>query len=762
MKLEECIKRIDKYMHSGDNHPRLVNIQNCEDMNTICSHFKVGTTVFKDVADYANFDENPSESALFNDLHTITGNVFVTGFTTFYKMLGEQELKKLLKKLVSFTCSNIHVIVMCYQCDKQLNFEDARYRNWVYLVDGYISNKPDLVFCSSFASILDGCDIVDGIHRVASMIEQDAPSRLYVKTNKSKNEYHHTLINISEQPNAYGLLCAIDPMTSKLLESYGSMSQWEYALNKIKDLSSWSGYAERTFGGINILDLYLSKWKTYDDNKKWMFFILLKLFGAPNCGCLNIAARLSASPDDIIKMVYQGILEISHSASDFWECYNERKELIQIIGLSVIQMSDYCDWVLQKGKDAIYYLTDLSMRETNLIFQILNDYHEEFSKEEIMQVLKHIYPYLYQYLQPYDYKNQLLNQYFDAYKYQKVTNCVTSDFLALVEEQAQSRDYNRILPARSEKIESLDMAKTIVYFVDAMGVEYLSFIMAQCREHNLMAYTTLCHCEIPSITCKNKDFVEVFENHGAVFAKDRNGIKSLDEIKHHGEEDFDYTNNELPTHLAKELQIIADIIEKGVSKLQRFERIVLISDHGASRLSVISKRENKHQMATNGIHSGRCCPKSDSDVQPDCVIDGDDFWVIANYDRFKGGRAANVEVHGGATLEEVVIPIIEITKAATDYEMKLMTDKITFSKRKKDAQIKIFSKTKIESITVRISKIEELISSVSTDGHNFIVNIPGLKASGTYSVDVYLQDNLIKGGLKFRAENSDFKEKSIL
>lgn len=139
MKLEECIKRIDKYMHSGDNHPRLVNIQNCEDMNTICSHFKVGTTVFKDVADYANFDENPSESALFNDLHTITGNVFVTGFTTFYKMLGEQELKKLLKKLVSFTCSNIHVIVMCYQCDKQLNFEDARYRNWVYLVDGYIS-----------------------------------------------------------------------------------------------------------------------------------------------------------------------------------------------------------------------------------------------------------------------------------------------------------------------------------------------------------------------------------------------------------------------------------------------------------------------------------------------------------------------------------------------------------------------------------------------------------------------------------------------
>lgn len=109
-----------------------------------------------------------------------------------------------------------------------------------------------------------------------------------------------------------------------------------------------------------------------------------------------------------------------------------------------------------------------------------------------------------------------------------------------------------------------------------------------------------------------------------------------------------------------------------------------------------------------------------------------------------------------------MIPIIEITKAVADYEMKLMTEKITFSRRKKDAIIKIFSKTKIDDITVRISKIEQIISANSSDGHNFIVQIPELKATGTYFVDIYLQGNLIKGGLKFRAENSDFKEKSIL
>lgn len=61
MKLEDCIKRIDRYMHSTDNHPRLVNVRNQEDMKSIYTHFKVGVNIFKDVSDYARNDENPSE-----------------------------------------------------------------------------------------------------------------------------------------------------------------------------------------------------------------------------------------------------------------------------------------------------------------------------------------------------------------------------------------------------------------------------------------------------------------------------------------------------------------------------------------------------------------------------------------------------------------------------------------------------------------------------------------------------------------------------
>lgn len=63
----------------------------------------------------------------------------------------------------------------------------------------------------------------------------------------------------------------------------------------------------------------------------------------------------------------------------------------------------------------------------------------------------------------------------------------------------------------------------------------------------------------------------------------------------------------------------------------------------------------------------------------------------------KVAENANVEVHGGATLEEVVVPIIEITKFAEDIEVSIIEKVITVSFRKK-AAIRLFSKTKLQNV----------------------------------------------------------------
>ena len=92
------------------------------------------------------------------------------------------------------------------------------------------------------------------------------------------------------------------------------------------------------------------------------------------------------------------------------------------------------------------------------------------------------------------------------------------------------------------------------------------------------------------------------------------------------------------------------------------EKIILTSDHGASRLAVMYGREKTHKMKSAGEHGGRCYPINKIDTKPSCATEENGYWVLANYERFAGGRRNSVEVHGGATLEETLIPVIEFVR----------------------------------------------------------------------------------------------------
>lgn len=764
LKKEDAIKRIGRYLRSSDTHPRLVNVNNPEDADMISRQFNVGENAFKAVSDFSMPDENLSEDALFNYLGSASGVVFLTGFSSYYKLLGEQKLQDFLNRMIGMSLVNLRLVVVCYQCEKLLAGLGTRYSQFVYTMDDNPEDLPQLVFVASGMPIPAEKASVEGIQNITAYIESNTAKELYVHTGKHKSSYPLSLYIIKEQNNSFEALCSLDSSTGQLKESYGTQTQWDIALDRVNSYGSWMQYISDVFGTYTNLEIAAGIWQSFDSCKQWLYFIALKLYGVKNNWCLSEAIKDAEKSSMLIRGVFRSILSLSPDDKNFWRRYAERKDLIKSFGNPDAEVADYCAMVKSKGKYALYYLTDASKAEQNLIFEMLSRYADEFKRDEIIAALKNIYPALYFYLQPYQFRNALLDPYFQDYKYQKVINRVFPEFEKVVDEQAKRRDFNLILPARSEKIDAIPKQGTIVYFMDAMGAEYLSYIMEKCRLKKLMAYATLCHCELPSITSFNKEFVESFAEGGATFVPDKNGIKALDDIKHHGEDEFDFRNNELPTYLSRELEIIGETIDKIATKLMNgdYARAVMISDHGASRLCVISKKENRWEMVSKGKHSGRCCPVSDIDEQPPCSTEDNGFWVLANYDRFKGGRPANVEVHGGATLEEVVVPIIEITYSPNEIEVHLLDKKIEFSRRKKDAAIRAFSKTKLDNLSIRVSGLNNEYEGTSLDGQTFVVALPELKKAGIYSVDVYYNNNLLKSGLKFTAENSDFSERKLL
>lgn len=766
MDLAECKKKIDRFLSKDNVQPLIVDVQNHKDWSDLMVHYNVGNNTVIKTSDYCKKDEFPQIDRLFHDLETRDGTSFVTGLTSFLKLHGEQELRKVINEILSMTTAG-HVVVITYQCHRYMDFKDPRLLPRIAVLNGEEQSSPE-IYLSSPGLSLKGVQTITGIDLFSASVESTSSDKLLVFTSKEKADYPKALYRIIGLSKAYDALVQKDPKTSELSEAIGTDDQWKYALELFEKKPDWVAVIDGEFGNHMTLEIHVQNYNRMAANRLWLYFVGLKLFGAKNNWCLNYASARSSGLRDLISNVYRGILNKSVKDADFWDCYESRKLLLNQIGNPSAELTAYCKVVIGKGKNAIYYLTDNTEQEKEAIFTFLDQYGAEYKRDELMGILKRVYPDLFAYLQPYRFRNVLLDNYFQDYKYQKVINKILPDFEAIVLEQAEKRDYNLILEPRSSKIEKLSTKDSLLYFMDAMGVEYLGYIMSVCRELQLNAKITVCRCELPSITSRNKEFLELWDEKQIV------SIKDIDDIKHHGKFDYDYySNSKLPLHLMKEMETIHDTLEKIRNKLisgGMIKRAVMIADHGASRLAVLHDTENVWEMEEKGQHSGRCCPKSDVDVQPDYATDAGDFWALANYDRFRGGRKANVEVHGGATLEEICVPIIELTYSDGKIEVHLMpvdAESVDFSgvleievSFRKKAAVKIFMTAELPDVSITVDGKSYEADSL---GNGFYrVDMPDLKKPGTYSVDVYSGDNIVAEKLTLIVKREGQREKDLL
>ena len=166
----------------------------------------------------------------------------------------------------------------------------------------------------------------------------------------------------------------------------------------------------------------------------------------------------------------------------------------------------------------------------------------------------------------------------------------------------------------------------------------------------------------------------------------------------------------------------------------------------------------KINVESPGEHGGRVCKViPNMDVIPNAVYEND-MCILGDYNAFKGGRVGKVEMHGGATLEEVVVPIIEIMRKDTNIEIKVITDIIKAS-FKTIAVLKFYSTCKISNVSVRINGV--LYSAYSTDGFNFTAELTALKKSGSYNFEVWSNNKLVSSNNSFKIEKESAKTNNL-
>ena len=758
MTLDSIKKRITTYLSSTKRWPLIVDFPSRKDLADFIEYFNVGDNKILSADSFCREDGTFKPEEFINTIGNNEGNTFVVGVTAFLKLQGEAYTKNTLKTILSKSISG-HIVVVTYQCRNFLKFSDVRFseRNQVLLIDGEPDTTSDICLINPvLADAFPGS--YGGFGKLGNAFEKEGQRTIYIATDVVKSSFGHSILNIIQMSNSYDLLCDKDSRTKTVPNAFGTAEQWNAALKLMGLNGDWTTVVETAFGSVYSLSDCVGQYNNFSDIKKWLYFIALSIFGTKN-GYLQHSVYHSANYKELCKSLFRSILVVEHTTDEFAQLYAERKEILKNFVDSLDEAVDFCKVLSVKEDKAIYYLTDLTQPEKERVFEWLNVYGHSYTPGNLTGVLRHIYPDLSDYLSSFRFRNGLLDSYFESYKYQKVINRILPSFELIVDEQSHELSFVDILPARSAIVDKLDLAQAHAYFFDALGVEYLGYIQAKCNQYGLSANIMCGRCELPSLTCFNKDFVITCESKGCAISD----IKSLDEIKHHGENSFDYQKVKTPVYLISELEIIDTLLKNIRANIYggHLSKAVIISDHGASRLAVLHETETLWRMATDGVHSGRCCPQNEIDVKPDSAIGAEGFWVLANYDRFKGGRKANVEVHGGATLEEVAVPIIEITRKPVNIEAFITSEsKVVTLGAKEFPTIKIYVGVKSSSIAIRIGD-KFYDADKTAEDYLYEVKLPDCTKKGKYSFDILDGSDTLASSILFEVKKKGMSEVSL-
>lgn len=752
MDFSRACDKISKYLDSAKSTPIIVDVADMLSLKNLEAYFKVGSNEFLCASSICAQDHMPNIDHLYNELQNRKSAIFLTHFTSFLKLEGEAKLKETLNTMLNMNTLG-KLIIISYQCSQYLNFSDPRIESSgrIIRIDSTIEEKNTLPTLCFVTSEISNCyeALIQGINNSVHQIESTNSDVLYIETSKHKNDFPFSLYPIKEDCSAFDVLSKNSDNLRMLGPNMGSQDEWAWLLSEIKTYEGWSDYIENKFG--NSLIQSIGNMSTMSDNQKWAYFLALKCSNMQNNEYLEKVLSKSNSIEEFWDKLYSLILDIDYKSATFTKYYDKRKELISKVNVPTSVVSTFCKQVLSKEESAIFYLTDCSIQEKELVFELISNYADFYSYDVLNNILAKVYPALQSYLSQYDYVCDELTQYFNLYKYNKLINRITPEFRLLVDKYASDRIFYSKLERRASIVEKKDKSSSKLYFVDALGVEFLNYIRELCYAKQLSFDVDLAYCELPSLTSLNKEFCSEF-----TFYTD---VKDLDELKHSGNDRYNYETTKTPIHIIKELEILSRVIKNVENDLYSREitRVFLISDHGASRLAVINEHENKWVLKEKGVHSGRCCPVSDVDEKPDFAVEDNGYWSIANYDRFQGGRKANVEVHGGATLEEVIVPIIEIKLAGDKPKCEICeSSKIVMVSYKVKAKIQIFIAKQTD--TAKVFCEGKYYDAIPTQTkYVYDVNMPDIK-KGHHKIDIYDGSNRIAEGLEFEAKSAGASE----
>ncbi len=603
----------------------------------------------------AGEDLNPKINRLCAELEGINNRTVLFPLSEHLR-INNTKSDEILSKIMSVEYVNdvfsncIHVYIPMYRmkdCLQSLLAQNTRLNDNVIFLEA--EDKDDDYSLTIISRDIDISIKGHSIVGYRSYLEywEDNPAKPIILYTDNAKFYKRNVFadNVRVLVNAYDIIKFHKLLPYNLNEEMGEDWQWRDLLVKLKTETNINSLFEVQFN-IDKIDAthLLSKWKDSGDFEKWLIWLWLK-FEVKN-GYLYSVVNETENYKELIQNITNSIFKHSNKEILFREVYSERRKLIESLQIEDLPLQFWAKLEEVKDNEKIYYLTYCTQTERE---QAIGFIGKTSINDKLIQYLEYAYPSLHAYMSESSFEDELLTTYFKQYKMQKIKNAFTEEFIEKVSELAAEKGVWWKLRSRNSYVNENYVDNSFIYWVDALGVEFLSLIQSVLEQRFKGVYYNINvgYADIPTITEFNKDFLT-----GRTYEP----YRDLDNLKHKGN---------YPFCIEEELRLVEEVIKFAVQKLDVYERVLIVADHGASRGAILNKGTAfKADDNAKVERFGRYC--KDSKVQYENqysgCIDKEEYHVFASYDRFSIGGNEKSEIHGGATLEEVLVPIIILSR----------------------------------------------------------------------------------------------------
>jgi hypothetical protein len=440
---------------------------------------------------------------------------------------------------------------------------------------------------------------------------------------------------------------AFDVVHSYLVEGetltpdMGTIQQWRWLAGEVSRGDSLSVLASRLLNvrGYNERQLY-AVWQNRSDNERWLTW-LWSQHGAGARTLSERLARLATKPSDMGRLAAMLPLDADLSLADI----TARRQLL--VDLGVAEMPGQFWDNLRRLAEPLRRLKCLPglgptcreqiVRETGALLE------QGVPLDAWLPVLRVTYPELAAYLTPPPVSDEPLQTYLREYTHARVRDEATKELRGAVEAWARGRHVwdSR---TRSALLSEIGANDDCIVWIDALGVEWLGMLYELLSSRNLVVEPSYGRCNLPSITSANADWQQ-----------GRDVDRDLDQLAH----SYSYS---FPRTFVRQIEFIARLADRVATLCDASKAVILTSDHGLTRFAASGEQVDLppgYRSHKWGRHAEPDTPDVAEVPSGAWLVDGNCL-LLASHGLFRGGSRTVGEVHGGATPEESLVPVLRI------------------------------------------------------------------------------------------------------